>query len=73
MNDAEVMAANILEVWNSDRAEMGAEAAEHARQFSWDHSMDALFARVYPNALAQAAERRRVEGATARRPLAEAR
>ena len=73
MNDAEAMAANILEVWNSDRAAMGAEAAEHARQFSWDHSMNALFGRVYPNALAQASERRRLAGVSAHRPLVEAR
>jgi alpha-1,6-mannosyltransferase len=73
MNDAEAMAANILDVWNSDRAAMGAEAAEHARQFSWDHSMDALFGRVYPMAFARASERPALAGGATRRPMVEAR
>jgi alpha-1,6-mannosyltransferase len=72
MNDAEAMAANILEVWNSDRAAMSAAAAEHARQFSWDDSMEALFGRVYPTAFARALERRRLAGAAVGRPLVEA-
>jgi hypothetical protein len=33
------------------------EACKEARLFSWDRSMDALFGRVYPAALARSAER----------------
>ena len=52
VGDAEAMAANILEVWNGDRAAMGETACEHALQFSWDHSMEALFGRIYVEAIA---------------------
>ena len=57
LNDSDAMAANILEVWHGDRRAMAAEACEHARQFSWDRSMDALFGRVYPEAFARSATR----------------
>jgi alpha-1,6-mannosyltransferase len=50
--DAEAMAANILEVWASDRQAMGEAAADQARQFSWDRSMETLFGQVYPAAVA---------------------
>ena len=47
------MARNILAVWNGDRRAMGEQARAHALQFSWDHSMEALFGRVYPAAFAR--------------------
>ncbi|HEX5258012.1 MAG TPA: glycosyltransferase, partial [Sphingomicrobium sp.] len=59
VRDASVMAANILAVWNSDRRTMADQARAHALQFSWDSSMEALFARVYPAAFARRAEQRR--------------
>ena len=52
---ASAMAANILQVWNSDRQMMSAAARAEALQFSWNSSMEALFGRVYPEAF----ERRR--------------
>ena len=55
VDDASVMAANILSVWNSDRTLMGEAARSHALRFSWDSSMDRLFGHVYPAAF----ERRR--------------
>jgi alpha-1,6-mannosyltransferase len=57
VNDSEAMAANILEVWNGDRARMAEVAQERARQFSWDRSMAALFGRIYRDAFARSAER----------------
>jgi alpha-1,6-mannosyltransferase len=57
VNDSEAMAANILDVWNSDRATMGEMAQAHARQYSWDRSMEALFGRIYRTAFARSAER----------------
>lgn len=69
INDADTMAANILDVWDADRAPMGALAREHARQFSWDRSMDDLFGRVYPDAFARRADALAALGSAARRPL----
>lgn len=58
IDDSAQMATNIVAVWNSDRAEMRELAARHARAFSWDRSMEALFGLVYPQAFAvRAAER----------------
>jgi hypothetical protein len=34
---------------------VGLRAREHALQFSWDSSMEALFGRVYPQAMASRA------------------
>ena len=64
VGEAEAMARNILAVWNADRQAMSAQARAHALQFSWDHSMEALFGRVYPTAFARRAQR------TARAPTA---
>jgi alpha-1,6-mannosyltransferase len=55
VGDSAAMAANILDVWNSDREAMGREARAHVLQFSWDSSMEALFGRVYPQAFARRA------------------
>ena len=56
VGDAEAMAANMLAVWNGDRAAMATAARAHALSFSWDRSMETLFGDVYPAAF----ERRRV-------------
>jgi alpha-1,6-mannosyltransferase len=57
IGDAAAMAGNILAVWNDDRATMREEACNEARLYSWDRSMEALFGRVYPAALARSAAR----------------
>jgi alpha-1,6-mannosyltransferase len=70
VNDSAAMAANILEVWNGDRKRMGEAARQHALQFSWERSMEALFGRVYPNAFAQRARRLSEQAAAGQRSLA---
>ena len=72
VDDAAAMAANILEVWNGERALMGAQACRHALQYSWDGSMEALFGRVYPKAFAvrAAAQRISIPAAAAGQPVA---
>ncbi len=72
VNDASAMAANIIKVWNGDRAEMGRVARDHALQFSWDHSMDALFGRIYKTAFARRRERQPRAPTTRRGPLVRA-
>jgi alpha-1,6-mannosyltransferase len=57
VDDAGVMAANILSVLAGDRKAIGERARAHALQFSWDQSMQRLFGQVYENALSQAAVR----------------
>jgi hypothetical protein len=47
------MAANILSVWNSDRAAMSRTAQAEAHRYSWDGSMEALFGTIYRKALGQ--------------------
>jgi alpha-1,6-mannosyltransferase len=72
VDDAEVMAMNILEVLDGDRKAIGERARNHALQFSWDQSMERLFGRVYRSALARAAERAGWPEPLAEAPLAEA-
>ena len=72
VGDSEAMARNILEVWGSDRAAMASEACQEARLYSWDHSMEALFGRVYPEALARSAARSQTPKATLAGSLAKA-
>jgi len=57
VGDPTAMAANILDVWNSDLPAMGEAARAHALQFSWVSSMEALFGRVYPAAFQRRRER----------------
>ena len=64
VGDAEAMAGNIRDVWSGDRSAMGANACRHALQFSWDRSMEALFGRIYVDAIAA----RSAVQARARRP-----
>jgi alpha-1,6-mannosyltransferase len=51
--DSDVMAANIVDVWRSDRAAMGEAARAHVEEsrFSWDRSFQTLFGEVYPRAI----------------------
>jgi alpha-1,6-mannosyltransferase len=53
VGDADAMARNILDVWQADRSRMAEAAQLEALKFSWDHSMDRLFAHVYPAAFAR--------------------
>jgi alpha-1,6-mannosyltransferase len=69
VGDSAAMASNILDVWNGDRRAMGERARAHALQFSWEHSMDDLFGRVYPAALAHRAELARASPAMSGAPL----
>ena len=57
VGDTAAMAENIVAVWNGDRETMREEACKEARLYSWDHSMEALFGRVYPAALGRSAMR----------------
>lgn len=57
VDDAAVMASNILEVLGADLAAMSERARAHALQFSWDQSMERLFGHVYRSALNRAAAR----------------
>lgn len=57
VDDARVMASNILAVLECDLAAMGERARAHALQFSWDQSMESLFGHVYRHALSRAAAR----------------
>jgi alpha-1,6-mannosyltransferase len=68
VGDAAAMAANILDVLHADKAAMAQAARSHALQFSWEHSMEALFGRVYPAAMAHRTGEVATEPATA--PLA---
>jgi alpha-1,6-mannosyltransferase len=52
VDDSAAMAANILAVWNGDRAAMQAAACASARNYGWNRTMEALFGCVYPNAFA---------------------
>ena len=55
IDDAAVMASNVVSVLQCDRVAMGERARTHALQFSWDQSMERLFGRVYRSALLRAA------------------
>lgn len=59
VDDAGVMASNILAVLDGDLAAMGDRARAHALQFSWDQSMERLFGHVYRGALSRAMARAR--------------
>jgi alpha-1,6-mannosyltransferase len=57
VDDAAVMASNIVSLLQGDMAMMSERARTHALQFSWDQSMERLFGRVYRSALAKAGAR----------------
>jgi alpha-1,6-mannosyltransferase len=65
IGDAKAMARNILEIWQPGRGAFAEEARSHALQFSWDHSMEALFTRLYPAAFARRTARKIGAPATA--------
>jgi alpha-1,6-mannosyltransferase len=57
VDDCKAMAANILDVWNSDRSAMAVAAREHVEgRFSWDRTFQTLFGDVYPSAIAARAD-----------------
>jgi alpha-1,6-mannosyltransferase len=72
VGDSEAMAANILSAWDDDRSAIAVAAREHALQFSWDHSMEALFGRLYPDAFAHRLEHVRAVAAGTRIPFVRA-
>ncbi|HEY0627857.1 MAG TPA: glycosyltransferase [Sphingomicrobium sp.] len=57
VDDAALMAGNIIRVLQGDLAAMSERARAHALQFSWDQSMERLFGHVYRRAQLRAAER----------------
>ena len=57
VDDSKAMAANIRALWSGDMAAMRQRTLAHARQFGWDKSMETLFGRIYPQAMARAAAR----------------
>lgn len=72
VDDAGVMASNIMAVLTSDKRSMSDRAREHALQFSWEESMARLFGRVYRTALARAASRAALSRVPATSALVEA-
>lgn len=53
VDDANAMAANILELWNSDRRSIGEVARAHVEgRFSWDRTFQTLFGDIYRQAFA---------------------
>ena len=72
VDDCKTMAANILDVWDSDCAAMGVAARAHVEgRFSWDRTFHALFREVYPRAIESRAELQAGVAATfARSPAA---
>jgi alpha-1,6-mannosyltransferase len=58
VEDCSAMAANILEIWNSDRSAIAVAAREHVEgRFSWDRTFQSLFGTVYPQAIAAREEK----------------
>lgn len=53
VGDSDAMAANVLELWHSDRPAIAERAREQALQYSWAHSMALLFGSFYPAAMAR--------------------
>ena len=72
VDDAAVMAGNILDVWNADRGAMGLVAQQNARQYSWDRSMTDLFTSLYPKAFRRAWARATQPATEIRHALADA-
>ncbi len=57
-DDADAMAANILKVWNGDRAGMGQAARKLVEaRYDWAQTFETLFDEIYPAARAKARER----------------
>ena len=61
VDDAQAMASNVQAIWAGDHQAMSAAARRHAvEQFDWSQTFAALFGKVYPKALWQAAARTRL-------------
>ena len=58
VDDAGVMAANIISLLNDDMAIISERARDHALQFSWQESMGRLFGQVYRSAMRRALAKR---------------
>ena len=72
VGDAQAMADNIVAVLDWDRRAVTDHARAEALQFSWDHSMEALFGRLYPGALAHRAQANAEHAAPTAAPLVRA-
>jgi alpha-1,6-mannosyltransferase len=48
VGDSRAMTANILEVWNGERAAMAESAMATAAHFRWSALMNRLFGEIYP-------------------------
>lgn len=72
VGDSNAMARNILAIWNADRAKMSGQARDHALQFSWERSMEALFSEVYPAAFSRRSAAIAAAPAAAAAPLVRA-
>lgn len=59
VGDVEAMAANIIDLLDRDLTPMRKAAQEEAKRYDWSHSMDRLFAHLYPLAQSRAALRER--------------
>ena len=60
VDDADAMAANVLQLLRGDPAAMGRAARAHVcQQFSWEQTFSRLINEVYTAALASAAQRNR--------------
>lgn len=58
VDDAEAMAAHVMQVWAGDHAAMGAAARAHVEaRFSWDRTFHRLFGDIYPRAMHHARQR----------------
>ncbi|TKD50726.1 glycosyltransferase [Sphingomonas baiyangensis] len=58
VDDVETMAANVVRIWQSGAAEMGASArAMVERRYGWDRTFERLFGEIYPAARRVAAAR----------------
>jgi len=72
VGDAQAMADHLVQLWSGDHCAMGEAAWRHAQQFSWRQSMDDLFGRLYPRAIARARQREKMIEAQALRAFAKA-
>ena len=57
VDDVDAMAANVLAVWNGDRAAMGHVGRALAESHSWRRTFDRLFDEIYPAAMAHTEQR----------------
>ncbi|WP_294109398.1 glycosyltransferase [Sphingomonas sp.] len=72
VDDAAAMAANVQQIWASDRAAIARAARAHAQQFRWERTFEQLFDDIYPRALAHAALRAKTGRRAADRAFVEA-